>query len=346
MALGYAASEEKGFATTSGQVTNLALSVSQEDIYLSWIGACLGLGVKGGVSILFDSPELLLDIFEGWKFYRQALDENQALKGNQLTSAWNAQWLTHRYSQVFNPHSPWANFSPYDEKGGNISTKVQSWTHLLIGICRHYKRPQMMGYVYGFGQMNTTIGFIPFVLSQIRRSFELYERLFQMDSKEAETLWGTAFGLQKACQSGVIGIRAMEPKGLTDYITARKIPKYKDDDGQQRILFNTYITWIIAMLNNEELWAKAQEFATMLQNFSMGNKQGKTSNSRKVDEVIKATNKMSFIASLVDLVGNADNAEDIADIASVVNTMPTENVPYFLTLVRFQYARINNNKNK
>ena len=194
--------------------------------------------------------------------------------------------------------------------------------------------------------MNTTIGFIPFVLSQIRRSFELYERLFQMGSDEAEELWGTAFGLQKACQSGVIGIRAMEPKGLEEYVSAKKIPKYKKDDTKQTILFNTYITWIIAMLNNEELWLKAQEFATVLQNFSKGDKQAKTSNSRKVDEVIKATNKMSFINSLVDIVSSCTDSEAISEIASVVNIMPTENVPYFLTLVRFQYAKINNTQTK
>ena len=167
-----------------------------------------------------------------------------------------------------------------------------------------------------------------------------------MRSDDAEKLWGTAFGLQKACQSGVIGIRAMEPKGLEDYISAKKSPKYKKDDINQTILFNTYITWIIAMLNNEELWAKALKFATVLQNFSMGNKQGKTLNSRKVDEVIKATNKMSFINSLVDIVSRCADSEAISEIASVVNTMPTENVPYFLTLVRFQYAKINNNQNK
>ena len=98
------------------------------------------------------------------------------------------------------------------------------------------------------------------------------------------------------------------------------------------------------MLNNEELWAKALEFATVLQNFSTGNKQGKTSNSRKVDEVLKATNKKNFIESLVEIVGNSTEVDVITKIASFVNTMPTENVPYFLTLVRFRYAEINNNK--
>ena len=345
VALGYAASEEKGFATTSGQVTNMELSITAEDVYLSWIGACLGLGVKGGISILFDQPALLLDIFEGWAVYRKLLDEVPSLKGNQLSSAWNAQWLIHKYSRLFNPKNPFAHLDPYEEKAGVMGIKVESWTLLLIRICQHYTNPKMLGYVYGFGQMNTTIGFIPFVLSQIRRSFDFYDRLFQMEREKAEPLWGTAFGLQKACERGVVGLSAMEPKGLRDYILAKKMPKYKQENQQQTILFHTYITWIIAMLNNEELWAKALEFATVLQNFSTGNKQGKTSNSRKVDEVLKATNKKNFIESLVEIVGNSKEVEVITDIASLVNTMPTENVPYFLTLVRFRYAEINNKNN-
>ena len=344
VALGYAASEEKGFATTSGQVTNMELSITAEDVYLSWIGACLGLGVKGGISILFDQPALVLDIFEGWAVYRKLLDEVPSLKGNQLSSAWNAQWLIHKYSRLFNPKNPFAHLDPYEEKAGVMGIKVESWTLLLIRICQHYTNPKVLGYVYGFGQMNTTIGFIPFVLSQIRRSFDFYDRLFQMEREKAEPLWGTAFGLQKACERGVVGLSAMEPKGLRDYILAKKMPKYKQENQQQTILFHTYITWIIAMLNNEELWAKALEFATVLQNFSTGNKQGKTSNSRKVDEVLKATNKKSFIESLVEIVGNSTEVDVITKIASLVNTMPTENVPYFLTLVRFRYAEINNNK--
>lgn len=344
VALGYAASEEKGFATTSGQVTNMELSITAEDVYLSWIGACLGLGVKGGISILFDQPALLLDIFEGWAVYRKLLDEVPSLKGNQLSSAWNAQWLIHKYSRPFNPKNPFAHLDPYEEKAGVMGIKVESWTLLLIRICQHYTNPKVLGYVYGFGQMNTTIGFIPFVLSQIRRSFDFYDRLFQMEREKAEPLWGTAFGLQKACERGVVGLSAMEPKGLRDYILAKKMPKYKQENQQQTILFHTYITWIIAMLNNEELWAKALEFATVLQNFSTGNKQGKTSNSRKVDEVLKATNKKNFIESLVEIVGNSTEVDVITKIASLVNTMPTENVPYFLTLVRFRYAEINNNK--
>ena len=98
------------------------------------------------------------------------------------------------------------------------------------------------------------------------------------------------------------------------------------------------------MLNNEELWVKAQEFANALQAYATAGKQSKTGNSRKVDEVIKATNKNVFISALVNIIGDAENKETIDVFAQTVNTMPTDNVPYFLTLVRFQYAKINNTK--
>lgn len=67
VALGFAASEEKEFATTSGQVTNMPILHDTSDLLLSWIGASLAIGVKGGLSILFNNKDILLDTFEGWK---------------------------------------------------------------------------------------------------------------------------------------------------------------------------------------------------------------------------------------------------------------------------------------
>lgn len=343
IAIGYAASEEKGYASTSGQVTNIPIVISENDIYYSWIGSCLALGIQGGISIMFEHPEILLDTFIGWKYYRRMVDSNSSMKGNQLSSAWNAQWLAHKYSRTYDPENPLANFSPIEPKGDELGIKPISWIKILIGICRHLENPQLLGYVFSFGQTNTTIGFIPFALDQIRYPLDLYKKLFTMSGDKAEELWGTAMGFQKACQQGSIGITAMKPKGLREYITGKKLPKYKDDE-QQTILFNTYITWMIAMLNNEELWVKAQEFANALQAYATAGKQSKTGNSRKVDEVIKATNKNVFISALVNIIGDAENKETIDVFAQTVNTMPTDNVPYFLTLVRFQYAKINNTK--
>jgi len=348
IAPGFPASEEKEFATTSGQVTNMDLSVSKDDYYLSWIGSSLGIGLQGGLSILFSNPEILLDIFEGWKLYRKALDENQKLKGNQVNT-WNGQWLAHRYDRGnYYAEQPMAGFNPFEtSKEGMMSIATQTWTKLLIGVTRQFSTPKMMGYVYNFGQTNTTLGFIPFNLEHIRRPIELYQKLFGEDEgRKAEELWGTEKGFRVCCQKGAIGIEAMQPKGLKQYMTSDrgvKLPKY---DEKQIISFHTYQIWLLAMLNNQEMWDKSLEFAKALKSYAESGKKGRTTNSRQIDEVLGATNKRSFMEALSNIALDISGIENIQEIAMTVNSMPTDNVPYFLTLVRFHAAALNNPNNK
>ena len=348
IAPGFPASEEKEFATTSGQVTNLDLSVSKDDYYLSWIGSSLGIGLQGGLSILFSNPEILLDIFDGWKLYRKALNETEKLKGNQVNT-WNGQWLAHRYDKGnYFAEQPMAGFSPFEtSKEGLMSIATQTWTKLLIGITRQFSSPKMMGYVYNFGQTNTTLGFIPFNLEHIRRPIELYQRLFGEDEgRKAEELWGTEKGLRACCQKGAIGIEAMQPKGLKQYMTADKgvkLPKY---DEKQIISFHTYQIWLLAMLNNQEMWDKSLEFAKALKSYAESGKKGRTINSRQIDEVLGATNKRSFMEALSNIASDISGIDCIQEIAMTVNSMPTDNVPYFLTLIRFHAAALNNPNNK
>ena len=46
-------------ATTSGQVTNVVLPHEKENIFASWIGDALGVGVQGGFSILLDRKSVV-----------------------------------------------------------------------------------------------------------------------------------------------------------------------------------------------------------------------------------------------------------------------------------------------
>ncbi len=342
IAPGFPASEEKEFATTSGQVTNLNLATGKDDIFLSWIGSSLGVGLQGGLSILFPEPVILLNLFEGWKLYRKVIGENDKLRGNQVNT-WNGQWLAHRYSKDFRQGQPMADFSPFETTNDGMSVATQSWTKVLIGISRQFDNPKMMGYVYNLGQTNTTIGFIPFCLEHIRRPIQLYAKLFNTDEgKKAEDLWGTEKGLRACCQRGAIGIEAMQPKGLQQYMKAEKdrtvkLPKYDD---KQVINFHSYQIWLLAMLNNEELWTKSIEFAQTLQSHTEKGKNGKTTNSRQIDAVLSATNKKTFIEALTTIVSESDNVDGIVEFAKIINQMPNDNIPYLLTLIRFQYATL------
>uniref|UniRef100_UPI004025D629 hypothetical protein n=1 Tax=Segatella hominis TaxID=2518605 RepID=UPI004025D629 len=334
-------------ATTSGQVTDLKLPNSQEEIYTSWIGDALGIGVQGGFSILFSNKEILLDIFEGWKLYRKCLNETSMLKGNQINT-WNGQWLSHYYDpREYNADMPLAGYNPFNvNKDGIISIDTQTWTKILIGISKKYRNAQILGYIYSIGQTNTTIGFIPFNLNQIRRPIHLYEKIFGMSNgRNAESLWGTAIGFKTACTYGAIGIKAMEPKGLRDYVYSKgdKVPKQpkapKNEDEQ--INFNVYKIWILAMLNNDELWEKSQELAELL-NEASSDKDKSISTKRKnlVETVLYATNKKQFIAAATEVVSCIDKKDEFKGIVKEIHGMPTDNVPYFLTLLRFQYKTL------
>ena len=88
------------------------------------------------------------------------------------------------------------------------------------------------------------------------------------DGRNVESLWGTAIGFKTACTYGAIGIKAMEPKGLRDYVYTKgdnvpKQPKTPKNEDEQ-INFNVYKIWILAMLNNDELWEKSQEMDELL----------------------------------------------------------------------------------
>lgn len=355
IAPGFPASEEKEFATTSGQVTNLEFPISQDNIFLSWIGSSLSIGLSGGYLLVSDE-EILLDLFEGWKLYRKVLDETAKLKGNQI-NAWNGQWISHKYDKDYYHDCPMANFNPYETTKDGMSVTTISWTKVLIRIAQHFKSKKLLGYFYGFDtkrKLPITFGFIPINLESIKRPIDLYQKLFGMKDNEddkAETLWGSEYGLKGSCKLGVIGIKAMQPEGLKQYMIADnnksvKLPKYKDEDKEQTIKYRTYKIWLLAMLNNEELWTKSQEFAQTLQVYVKKDKKLSTKRGNMVQNILTCTSKKAFLLALSEIASDIESFNKIEENAKIIHMMPTDNVPYYLTLIRFHYAGLSNKNNQ
>ena len=207
----------------------------------------------------------------------------------------------------------------------------------------------MIGYVYNLGQTNTTIGFIPFSLDHIRKPLQLYTKFFGIEEGgKAENLWGTEKGFRLCCQKGVIGIEAMQPKGLKQYMIPGKgkdirIPKY---DEKQIINFHTYQIWLLAMLNNEELWTKSMEFAQVLQIYVNKDKKLSTKRGNLVKNILTSTSKKTFLLALSDIASDIESFKKIEDNAKIIHMMPTDNVSYYLTLIRFHYAGLSNKNNR
>ncbi len=341
-------------ASTSGQITSMKLPLNEEDVYLSWIGGGFGVGVQSGLSLLFADKRILLDLFEGWQLYRDYLNKTPELRGNQINT-WNGQWLAHRYNKrTYTPANPTVSFDAFGTmKDGGMEINTQAWTKVLVGIARTYPDTTLTAYVYSLGQTNITVGFIPFELPRIRQPYELYEKYFNtIDSEKVDQIFGTAIGFTKACQMGAIGVNALEPKGFRDSFDKGVVPKYNPNDEEKKINFNTYQIWLLSMLNNEELWEQSQQIARTLSEYSKNKEKvnspvqksgAKTSKSREVDTLLTAVNKKQFIDGLTIIVdgSEAENVESLKEIARSINLMPIDNVPYFLTLIRFQYAVVN-----
>lgn len=320
-------------ATTSGQITNMELPLKEDDVYLSWIGSGLGIGVQSGLSILFSNKQILLDLYDGWQLYRKFLNLTPHLRGNQINT-WNGQWISHRYNKnTFDSRDPTAAFHPFGAmKDGGLEVTSQSWSKVMVGIARNYSDSSLTAYVYSLGQTNTTVGFVIFELPRIRQPFDLYSKYFgttKMD--QVEQLFGSALGFTKACQLGAIGVNALEPKGFRDCMVKGLIPKFTESDEEKTINFNTYLIWLIAMLNNEQLWEKSQKFAIILYNHTMSDTNAKKVKSQEVANLLASVNKKQFIDGLTSIVKGSLDIGSLTEIAELINVMPTDNVPYFLT---------------
>ena len=369
--IGYPASEEKEFATTSGLVTDIELKISGDEVYYSWIGGSLGIGVAGGLSILFDNSEVLLATFEGWKIYRKFLNDEsiEKLAGNKINS-WNGQWLSFYFSEKYYENPDFTMLSDenfFKETNEGIVIETIKWSRLFFNLSRKLSKQTLTGYVYSLGQTNKTIGFIPFKFSDAKSLSETYKKLFgdfdaMEQRKDYEELMGTH--IKRACELGSIGIQALEPKDLRKYfnndknIKFTKSAKVKNNESdedfvfreqktkkkqyEELITYRTYKIWLITMItkNKEEVLDYTSEIAKKLLEFRAADKKGSTKYGNLVNELFKSSNKKIFLTNLTEILKLEEdsNIEYLKDLRDKVHLMNSEDFGYFVTLLKFDYA--------
>lgn len=326
--------------TTSGQVTSLPISIPAEDVYASWIGAALGLTVQGGMVLLINAEAVLLTTYDGWTEYRRLLEQTPKIKPLQVNT-WNGQWVAHGMGK-----DAMLRFQPSaDKDGGALVT--QSWVQLLFALSYHYREGPttlLSAYVYSLGQSNTTTGFVQLNLPNVRRLSDLYQNLFTVPAGmlpgSFEALYETEQGFRAACERTEIGLRALKPKDI--FKAQADVPKLPGTtDPAKQLAFDTYQTWIIAMLNNKELLERANQLAGALDDFRKREERGKTTHKQMVEELLGKKNRREFIGQLAVLLEKDSTACDVFErtVEDLLSLSP-DNVPLFLTLLRFKYAAV------
>lgn len=300
-----------------------------DDVYASWLGAAAGLMVEGGQILLLDHQDVLTEIYLGWQRYRILLRESPQLKAMQV-NAWNGQWVAHRLGNRAN-----VLFHP-DSDGAKLNTI--GWVQLLFALAYHMREgPATVQtiYIYALGQTNETVGFVNLNLPKIRLPVELYSRLFTvpegMPPMAFEELYDTACGLKEASRFGEIGTSAIRPRMAAD----------PGKTAEKQLKFDTYRTWLIAMLDNKELYERAQSFARELMAFQSVDERGKSTRKSAVDELLKQKTRKGFVDALSGILekGGIDVAACEATVTGIVE-LPVDRVPLYISLINFSFRAL------
>jgi len=346
--VGFAAKDIEG--TTSGQLTDMKFNFNKDDCYASWIGQALSVGVSGGFVMLLEQEDILFSIFEGWTYYRKYLSQTPNLKDKQIET-WNGHWLCHCFSDNYNVSYPLDNF--YIEVTmvlGKIAIPTQRWSRVIFSLAKKYPKQVFTAYSYNLSQTNTTLGFINLYLPEIYEMYELRDKIFidgknnTLKDEQIEKL-ESFFNFKSACKQGTIGIKSIEPAQLREYMPKGSInyaqgKDFKFSDENSYINYSLYKLWIIAMINKKEMLDLSTKLAQSLIDLEDQKKnegRGKTTLSVDINKVKDSKTLREFIESLTGII-EPQNAELFQNTIEQVLQMPSDNLPLFITLIRFEYS--------
>lgn len=350
MAIYVGASAKDIGGTTSGQVSSIAIQVDSDEIYASWIGEALAIGINGGFVMLIDNDEILWNLYNGWEYYRKYLSQTPNIKDKQIET-WNGQWLYHSFSENYDENHPEDNLNIDPENvQGKLAIPTIKWTSVILILSKRFPNSLITAYAYNLSQTNTTLGFINLYLKEIHEIYEMQNQLIlESDRTILSDLdigrFEPFYYFKDACSFGTIGLRALEPAKLREFMPKGSVQyaggkEYKFKDEESYINYKLFKTWIYAMLNKKEIIQLADQLASVLLEHEQSNKEenrGKTGRGEDIRKVIESRYFKEFTENVKPLInkGNSAKLEEIVQKSYL--DIPSDNFPLFLTLVRFQY---------
>ncbi len=324
--------------TTSGQTTSMKLPIDKNEVYATWFGAALGILVKGGQIVFLDKEKVFEILLEGWKEYRKRMTELDLIPPNKINT-WNGHWLYNRINEN-------GYFNPFEKKNESLELPTIEWINVIFALAKLLGEKDLNSYIAKIGQMNSTYGFITIKLPAIKRYRQLLNAYFgEIDReliKQLDTLYKTEFGFITACKGGSIGIKELQPKGLRQFINDKyKTGKFFNfqENRESQINYSIYKTWIIAMLENKELLPMATTTAEAFLSYQAGEEKARKIRINNIKTIMESKSRATFINNLIPLMEVEGNYHEMINaLVTEIDKMPADKFPYFLTLIKFQYA--------
>lgn len=348
--VGYAAGDV--MAVTSGQVTSMNYQITKEEMYLSWIGQGFAIGLKGGL-LFIDDEKVFSLIYEGWDLYREYHKQTPILKPRQIET-WNGQWLLYcsRFNSVelIDKDMFQITYDSEEKESGVKSIATTSWVKIIFALCKLFGNRILTGHAFISSKTNSTYGFVNLYLKEIHKMYEVRETLFFEDKshlleEDIESLT-TYYSFRDVCKLGTIGLRAIEPEQLRDYMPKPfgqdKEFKIKTDESLKQ--YQLFKIWIVAMINKTDLLVSAKKIAETLveieKTSTTSNERGLTKSSQNSKNFLGSKNIKEFVDGLTELLDSTSSKEALKMALDEVVKMPTDLFPLYMSLIKFEYSYI------
>jgi hypothetical protein len=300
--------------------------------------------VNGGYCISIMDDDLICEIFKGWYKYRELVDGDIKLKHNKINN-WNTIWLLDSCSDKITEEFDFDKFLKVDEKEGGTNFDTQFWAKVIFMLTKKINKDIIISYVYQLGQQNKTIGFIPIKLNESKKIITFYKKYFgesdYLKNKDSiELLFGNFYyNFESAVNNGIIGYQTLKPKYY----------EVKIKKEENKLIYNTYKTWIMVMLNEKakKLDELSDEFANYLFDFS--NRDTKTMKKDKsskrnfiTDFFNKTMNRNSFIGKIAELSReDNENKYIFKNLSKEMINLDNSSVKLFVDLTSIKYDSLN-----
>lgn len=345
--VGYAAGEVT--AVTSGQVTTMDYEITDEEIYLSWIGQGLAIGIKGGL-LFVDDEKIFWLLFEGWNLYRKYHNQTPSLKPRQIET-WNGQWLffcsQFKTIDLIDEDRFQITIDSEDKEGGLKSIATIPWVKIVFTLSKLFGNRTITAQAFVSSKTNTTYGFVNIYLQEIRKMYELRDRLFFdgesiLKEEEIDALT-TFYSFREACKIGSIGLKAIEPDQLRDYMPRPfgqdKEFKIKTEESIKQ--YQLFKIWIIAMLNKTELLVSARTVAEIMveiEKLPAESDRGLTKSTQSNKNFLSSKNLKEFVEGLTEMLDSKVSNDALKIAVEEAVKMPSDLFPLFMSLIKFEYS--------
>ena len=327
------ANPEYGATTMFSYSDNLYFSIDER--YCSFIGSAFSYLCEGW-NIVINNEELIWSTYEGLRKYREILDSNSNLKGNQL-QAWNSAYL----STVVNGDKVSYIVSEFFKKTKDdkhifeldITDKI-NFMNFLFFVQKFTKGNVKQIELYIPGQTNVTCGAIQINVDYVSRQSRLFEQLYTAmheDFRYADfnKLCGSSKNnlIYRAIEIGAVYPGFFNPSG---YIV-NDIKENKK--GKKTIKINNYYKTYLDIIMKEDIKTLAKDFAKQLKEIK-----DKSRTNVHEKDVFRAPNTRQIFQRLVELGPNDVFTAVVDHIASI----PTQDAKDFLAYSEYHFYEISN----